>query len=52
MLNVVLSDWVPVGTAYVMGGQIVMPSPAAYRRETMNALLLRLRPARLPLPLR
>ena len=47
MIDVVLSDWVPVGTAFIMGNRLVMPSPAAHRREAMNALLVRVRPARL-----
>ena len=47
MIDVVLSDWVPVGTAFIMGNRLVMPSPAAHRREAMNALLVRARPARL-----
>lgn len=46
MIDVVLSDWVPVGTAIAMGNRLVMPSPTAYRREAMNGLLVLVRPAR------
>ena len=46
-LPVVLSDWMPTDRVYVLAGQIVMPSPAAFRREALNALLLLVRPARL-----
>lgn len=45
-LPVILSDWLPTDQIYAFAGQIVMPSPAAFRREAMNALLVVLRPAR------
>jgi hypothetical protein len=45
-LPIILSDWLPTDKIFAFAGRIVMPSPAAFRREAVNALLLQVRPAR------
>ena len=46
-LPIVLHDWMPTDKVLVFEGRLYMPSPAAFRREALNALLLLVRPARL-----